>query len=328
MVSMRLASCLGAIGFMSIAAGSDSPGTYDYPKAPKAEVVENYHGIKVADPFRPLEDPDSAETKAWVQAENKITFAYLESIPERKAIKDRLTKLWNYEKFSTPRKEGSSYFYSKNSGLQNQSVLYVTVSLDAEPRVLLDPNTLTADGTVALAGTSISDDGKLMAYGLAAAGSDWNEWRVRDVETGKDLGDVLKWIKFSSASWTKDGKGFYYGRFPEPEKGADLKQPNFYNKLYYHVLGAPQDHDKLVYERPDQKEWQFHGQVSDSGDYLVITVSKGTDDKYMVLYQDLKKAGSPIVELIGTLEHEYTFLDNDGPVFWFKSNKALPKARS
>ena len=187
-----------------------------YPATAETNQVDDYHGTKVADPYRWLEDDNSAATKAWVEAQNKVTFAFLGQIPERAAIQQRLTKLWNYERYGIPFKEGGHYFFSKNDGLQNQSVLYSVKSLDAKPNVLLDPNKLSADGTVALSGYSVSDDGNLMAYGLARAGSDWQEWKVRDVRTAQDLTDDIQWVKFSSASWTKDGKGFYYSRYDAP----------------------------------------------------------------------------------------------------------------
>lgn len=337
MFGKRLAAGLaGAVLAMSYGNASDAnppapapaaPAAFDYPQAPKSDTVDTYHGTKIADPYRPLEDPDAAETRAWVEAENKITFDFLEKIPARKAIKDRLTKLWDYEKFTAPRKEGERYFYSRNSGLQNQSVLYWTSSLSGDAKVLLDPNTLSTDGTVALSGTSVNDDGSLLAYGLAAAGSDWQEWKVRDVASAQDQGDVLKWIKFSGASWTKDGKGFFYGRFPAPKPGESLKGANYYQKLYYHKVGSPQDEDVLVYERPDQKEWQFHGNVTDDGAYLIITVSKGTDDKYRILYKNLAEKDAKVVELIDNFDHEFTFVDNDGPVFWFQTDYEAPRRR-
>jgi prolyl oligopeptidase len=298
-----------------------------YPTARKAETVDDYHGTKVADPYRWLEDPDSPETRAWVEAENRVTFGYLEAIPARETLRRRLTRLWNYEKFGIPFREGGRYFFSRNSGLQSQSVIYSTTALDAEPTVLIDPNTLSADGTVALAGLAPSDDGSKVAYGLASAGSDWQEWKVRDVATGRDTSDLIRWVKFSSASWTKDGSGFYYGRFPEPKPGDDLKGANYHQKLYFHRLGTPQADDLLVYERPDQKEWQFHGDVTDDGRYLVITVSKGTDDKYRILYKDLRDPADRPVELIDNFDHEYTFIDNDGPVFWFKTDRDAPRDR-
>ena len=236
-----------------------------YPETKRGDVVENYHGTKIADPYRWLEDDNSAETKAWVEAQNKVTFGFLEQIPEREKIHARLTELWNYERFRVPYQEGGRYFFRRNSGLQNQSVLYVADALDAEPRVLLDPNTLSTDGTVALAGYRISDDGKLMAYGIAKAGSDWEEWHVRDVETGKDSEDRLEWVKFSGASWTKDGSGFYYSRFDAPKEGESLTGLNEFQKLYFHKLGTPQNDDALVYERRDHKDWGFHGEVTEDG---------------------------------------------------------------
>ena len=311
-----------------------------YPAAPTADVVEDHHGTKVPDPYRPLEDPDAPETRAWIEAQNAITSRFLEAVPARDRIKRRLTTLWDYEKFGVPFTEGGRYFFSRNSGLQNQGVLFTAPALDAEPRTLLDPNALSPDGTVALTRAVVSDDGRMMAYGLASAGSDWQEWRVRDVETARDRDDHLRWVKFSSASWTKDGKGFFYSRFPAPEPGEDLKGANYFHKLYYHALGTPQDRDRLVYERPDQKDWNFDGDVTDDGRYLIITVSKGTDPKYRVLYlpldggEGLGGGGSLAdalakepVELIGEFENEYLFIDNDGPVFWFKTNKDAPRGR-
>ena len=231
----------------------------DYPVSKKVDQVDDYHGTKVMDPYRWLENADAEDTKAWVETQNKVTFAYLGEIPAREQIKQRLTKLWNYERFGTPFSEGGRYFYSKNNGLQNQSVLYTAETLSATPRVLLDPNTLSTDGTVALSGLAISEDGKLMAYGLSTAGSDWQEWRVRDIATGKDLPDTIKWVKFSGASWTRDGKGFFYSRYAEPKEATKLADTNFYQKLYYHRIGTTQSEDVLVYERPDVKEFGFGG---------------------------------------------------------------------
>lgn len=302
-----------------------APG--QYPQAPRAEVVEDYHGTKVADPYRPLEDPDAAVTRAWVEAENKVTFKFLEAIPARQMLKDRLTKLWDFEKFSVPFEEGGRYFYGRNSGLQNQNVIYWAKSLDGPASVLIDPNTLSADGTVALAGLAISDDGKRAAYALADAGSDWITWKVRDVESGQDLSDVVKWSKFSGAAWTKDGAGFYYGRYPEPKPGEDLRASNYFQKLYFHKLGTPQADDKLIYERPDEKEWKFGAAVTDDGKYLVIAVDKSTDDRNRVLYQQLDKPGAPIVELIANFDAGYELIDNDGSVLFFKTNKDAPRGK-
>jgi prolyl oligopeptidase len=308
----------------TLSAAQMSPLTY--PQARRSDQVDDYHGTKVADPYRWLEDTDSAETHSWVEAENKLTFSYLDQIPYRQAIHDRLTKLWNYERFTTPSQHGGRYFFQHNTGLQQQNVLFVAESLNAEPRVLLDPNTLSTDGTVALAGAAISDDGKLMAYGLATSGSDWNEWHVRDIDTGKDLADDLKWVKFSGASWTKDNKGFYYSRYDEP-KGAALREANYFHKLYYHRLGTAQSEDKLIYERPDNKEMGFSGDVTDDGHYLVITVWQGTEPKNRLYYKDLTQPDSPVVKLLDDFDAQYVFLDNDGPVFWFHTDLDAPRGR-
>ncbi|MBI3844130.1 MAG: S9 family peptidase, partial [Planctomycetes bacterium] len=216
----------------------------------------------------------------------------------------------------------------KNDGLQNQSVLYWAPSLDAEPKVLLNPNTLTADGTIALEGTAVSEDGKFLAYGLRSSGSDWIEWKVRDIDTGTDLADDLKWIKFSGVSWTKDGSGLFYSRYDEPNAATMMEAANYYQKLFFHRVGTAQSEDVLVYQRPDQKEWGFMPRVTEDGRYLVIQVWKGTEDKYLIYYKDLMEAAdSPVVELIREFEADFTFVGNDGPVFWFKTDLAAPRAR-
>ncbi|MBR8828077.1 MAG: S9 family peptidase [Gomphosphaeria aponina SAG 52.96 = DSM 107014] len=304
-----------------------SHSKFNYPLARQVSQVDNYHGIEVKDPYRWLEDPDGEATKTWVAAENKITFGYLEQIAAREDIKVRITKLWNYEKFGIPFKEGENYFYFKNDGLQNQSVLYTLTSLDAPARVLLDPNTLSEDGTVALAGLSISNDGKFMAYGLSSSGSDWVEWKVRDVATGKDLSDHLQWVKFSGASWRKDNLGFFYSRYDEPNAATKLEDVNYFQKLYYHRLGTPQAEDTLIYHRPDQKEWGFSGRVTEDGRYLIISVWLGTDSKNLVFFQDLQAATGEVVELISEFEANYSFIDNDGSVFWFRTDLNAPRGR-
>ncbi|MEO0843057.1 MAG: prolyl oligopeptidase family protein [Cyanobacteria bacterium J06643_5] len=298
-----------------------------YPNSPKVQQVDNYHGTKVADPYRWLENPDSEETIAWVKAQNKVTFNYLEQIPERDDIKKRLTKLWDYEKYGIPFREGNCYFYFKNNGLQNQSVLYTLKSLDDKPEVLLDPNKLSEDGTVALSGTSISDDGKYLAYGISIAGSDWQEWKVRNIETGEDLSDHLKWIKFSGASWTNDSKGFFYSRYDEPNQQTKLEDVNYYQKLYYHQLGQPQSEDTLIYERSDEKEWGFNGNVTEDGRYLIISVWLGTDSKNLVFYKDLTNPSSEVIELISKFESAYSFIDNDDKVFYFETDLNAPRGR-
>ena len=298
----------------------------NYPPARKSDQVDDYHGTKVADPYRWLEDLDSEETRNWVEAQNKLSFGYLGSIPARNALKERLTKLWNYEKYGIPFKEGNRYFYTRNSGLQNQSVLYTVTSLDAQPQLVLDPNTLSADGTVAVSGLQVSPDGKLLAYSLSASGSDWQEWKVRDVEAGKDLTDHLKWVKFSGASWTRDGKGFFYSRYDEP-KGDTLKATNYFQKVYYHKLGTPQSEDVLVYERPDQKDWLFGSTVTEDGNYLIITAYQGTDVKSRVFFKDLKAKDAPVVKLLDEFDAAYGFVGNEGTRFWFQTDLQAPRGR-
>ena len=306
---------------------SGAPPRASYPVTRTTNQVDDYHGVAVADPYRWLEDDNSPETKAWVAAENRVTFDYLARLPELPAIKQRLKQLWNYERYGAPFKRGDRYFLTKNDGLQNQAVLYTLSSLDAAPKLLLDPNTLSADGTIALAGMSVSDDGKLLAYGLSVSGSDWEEWKVRDVATGQDLSDVLQWVKFSGASWTKDGRGFFYSRYDEPAEATKLTKVNYYQKLFYHRIGTGQAQDTLVYERSDQKEWGFGGAVTDDGHYLILGVSQGTDPRNRVFYKDLTQPNGPVVELLNDFDAHYSFIDNDGPVFWFETDLDAPRGR-
>jgi prolyl oligopeptidase len=280
----------------------------------------------VPDPYRWLEDLDSDRTRQWIREQNELTAMILGHVPEREPIRARLEELWNYERFDVPFRRGGRYFFTRNDGLQNQSVLYVMDSPDAEPRALLDPNALSSDGTVALVGVSASDDGRLLAYGLATAGSDWQEWRIREVDSGRDLSDHLRWVKFSGLSWSPDGRDLYYSRYDAPREGSEFKGANYFHKLYRHRLGTPQQQDELVYHRPDQKEWGFAGQVTDDGRYLVISVWRGTHRENLVFYAD-RAAGGPVVELIRDWEASYVFLDNDGPVFYFRTDRDAPMGR-
>ncbi|MEY3223505.1 MAG: hypothetical protein RLZZ203_2361, partial [Cyanobacteriota bacterium] len=298
-----------------------------YPTISRSNQVDEYHGTIVADPYRVLEDPDTEETKTWIEAQNQVTFTYLNEITAREDIKQRLTKLWDYEKYGTPFKEGDNYFYFKNDGLQNQSVLYTLPTLDGQPRVLLDPNKLSEDGTVALSGISISENGQLLAYGLSISGSDWQEWKVRDITTGADLQDHLQWIKFSGASWTHDHQGFFYSRYDEPNEKTKLEDVNYYQKLYYHQLGTPQSEDILIYHRPEQKEWGFGGSVTEDGKYLIISVWLGTDSKNLVFYKDLTNPQGEVIELINRFEADYSFIGNDDNVFYFRTDLNAPKGK-
>ena len=298
-----------------------------YPEARRGEVVDDWHGVQVPDPYRWLEDPDSPESRAWIEAQNEITGAYLGSIDGRERIRERVEELWNYERYGLPRRYGSRVFFTRNDGLQNQSVVYVIDKPGDEPRMLLDPNTLSEDGTVALAGTSYSADGRYLAYSLSEGGSDWNTIRVRDVPTGRDIQDELQWVKFSNTAWLRDDSGFFYSRYDAPEEGKELQGVNYYQKLYFHKLGTEQSQDQVVYERPDQKEWGFIGQVTDDGKYLIIRVRQGTDPKNAIFYKDLSDPQSEVVELISEWDAQYSFIGNDGPLFWFRTNLDAPRGR-
>jgi len=312
-------------------AGSILAAKFQYPEARKTDHVDIYHGVKIFDPYRWLEDTNSEETAKWVEAQNKLTMPYLSSLPQREALRRRLTKLWDYPKYRAPFKEGGQYFYSKNSGLQNQYVLYVQRNLDSEPRVLLDPNALSSDGTVALSGIAVSEDGKYLGYGLARAGSDWQEFHVRDIATAKDLDDQINWAKFTALSWTNDSRGFFYSRYPEADPKVRLQQANRNHKIYYHAIGMPQSADRLVYERPDEPTWLMGAGVSDDGRYAVITLSQG-GPKNRVYYIDLKDPAHPeingsVVKLIDTFEAAFDPIDNDGPVFYFLTDLDAPRGR-
>jgi prolyl oligopeptidase len=310
---------------------SPSP-TLKYPIAAKGTQVDDYHGVKIADPYRWLEDADSPQTKAWVEAEDAVTFGYLNTIPERGAIRNRLTQLWNYARYTAPEKEGGRYFQFQNTGLQNQSVLYVRDGNGAW-RVLLDPNTLSTDGTVALSVTQASPDGHMLAYATDASGSDWQEIHVRSIDNGRDLADDLKWVKFSGISWTKDNKGFFYERYDEPKTGNTLTAVNHNQKIYYHRVNKPQSSDELVYQQNDQPDWLFDTQVSDDGTFAIITVFQGTDQRsrlyYIFLGDNPKKPAinNPIVRLIDRLEAEYSFVGNIGDNFLVRTDLTSPKGR-
>jgi prolyl oligopeptidase len=299
----------------------------EYPVSKQVSQIDDYFGTPVADPYRWLEDDvrNSGEVRAWVESQNSLTFSQIKQLPYRKEIKARLTKLWDYEKFGTPFKRGQRYFYFKNNGLQNQNVLYKLQSLGDEPTALIDPNQWSADGTNALGGLEFSDDGKLLAYGVQKAGSDWRTWEVMEVESGKKLSDELNWIKFGSVSWTKDSKGFFYSCYDEPKSGEKFQGLNLGQKVYYHRIGDPQSKDQLVHENQENPKYGFLPEVSEDGKYLVITVWQGTDDRYRVLYRSLEDPNSKLTPLIKGFENEYSFLGNDGSKFYFKSDFNAPK---
>jgi prolyl oligopeptidase len=307
---------------------SPSPGAFAYPVARTVDQVDDYHGTKVKDPYRWLEDDNSKETAAWVAAENELTQSFLAGVPERDAIKRRLTELTDFERFGTPEKAGHRYFFARNTGLQNQAVWYWTSALAAEPKELIDPNTLTKDGTIAVAGLVPTEDGKLVAIITAEAGSDWNEIKVRDVATGKDLPDEIKWVKFSGVSWSKDGKGFYYSRYDQPAAGEALQQKNEFQKAYFHRLGSAQKDDVLIASDDKNADWFFSAGVTEDGRWEIVGVTKGTDDKNQVWFKDLR-AGAKAVrqQVFPDFTTELSMLGNVGAVFYFKTDDHAERKR-
>jgi prolyl oligopeptidase len=295
----------------------------DYPFTAQEPVTETYHGKSISDPFRWLEDDRSAKTTQWVKDQNLVTEKYLQNIPERILIKKRLTQLWNYSKQSAPFKKGQNYFSYKNDGLQNQSVLYIHKSPSDKGEVLLDPNRLSEDGTVSLSGVSISSNGKILAYGISKAGSDWVEIHFLNIETKKDLPDVLQWVKFSSMSWK--GEGIYYSRYEQPD-GSALTQKNQFHKLCYHKLGEKQERDKIVYEDKNNSDYNFSGQMTEDEKYLCLYTSKSTSG-HMLHIKDLSVPASQFTVVSSTFEHENYIVDNVGDVFYMRTDNKAPNYR-
>ncbi len=298
-----------------------------YPEAARGEVIEKHFGHRIADPYRWLEDPNSPDTNAWVEAENALTFGYLEQVPDRERIRERLTALWNYERFSPPSREGDWYIFARNDGLQSQAVVYKTTSPEAEPAVLIDPNTLSPDGTVALGGTSFTDDGRFMAYSLTSSGSDWLEWHVRDVATGIDLPDVVMWSKFSGAAWLKDGSGFFYSRYDAPREGETFTGVNKFQKVCFHRIGTSQQDDTLIFERKDQPDWGFGADVTEDGRFLLIYQSEGTRPENRIFVKDLSRPAGAIEPFLDHFDAEYTVVGNDGARFYVRTDKEAPRRR-
>jgi prolyl oligopeptidase len=303
------------------------PQRIAYPPTARGDQVDTYHGMKIADPYRWLEDDNSDATKAWVVAQNKVTFAYLSAIPQLKAIEARLTELWDYERYGLPQHRGERYFYTRNDGLQNQSVLLVSDALDGKPRELLDPNKLSDDGTIALASWAPSDNGKLLAYALSQGGSDWQTWHVRDVASGRDLEDRIEWSKFSGASWKPDSSGFFYAAYDAPPDGAELTSRNEFQKLFFHAIGTSQKDDVLVYQRRDEPLWGFDGEMAEDGKYLIISVWKGTLPKNQVFYQRGDDIAGKTIELITGFDAKYYFIGNLGDVLLFQTDHEAPLGR-
>jgi len=311
----------------TVPAAAEKPA---YPPARRDALVEKLHGTDVPDPYRWLEELDSPETRTWVEAQAKLAGDYLSKIPQRVKFLKRLKELQDYDKVGVPGVTAGRLFYSKKTGLQNQAIVYwrPAGAAPAEDKVLFDPNTLSKDGTIALSGYDLTDDGKLAAYSTSDAGSDWETIQVREVDAGKDRPDVIKWVKFSGPSWSRDGKGFYYSRYEAPKKGEELKAENYNQKVYYHTLGEPQEKDRLVYARPDFPKWGLNAGETEDGKYLVFFVREGTKAEDCFFYRDLSKgADSPVVELLPNFEAEWNFLGNDGTKFFFLTTHKAPNRR-
>ncbi len=291
-----------------------TPRAYDasmskltYPPAPTTDQVDDYHGTRVADPYRPLEDADAPETRAWIAAENRLTASVLAEIPQRPAIRDRLGEVWDYPRAGAPWRRGDRWFQLRNTGLQNQDVLWTADAPDADGQVLLDPNSLNEAGTTTLAAIDVSDSGALVAVATGDAGSDWQTWTVRRADTGEELADRIEWAKFTGAAWTHDDAGFFYGRFAEPPAGAAYEAPNRDMELRFHRIGSDPAEDRLVLATPDEPEWLFEPQVLDEGRLLVISVERGTDPENRIYVADLRTGvdGAQVRPLIDTADASY-----------------------
>ena len=301
--------------------GCTQQSSFTYPETAKGDVVDDYHGTEVADPYRWLEDDMSEETAAWVEAQNKVTFAYLDQIPFRSALKDRMTEIWNYPKMGAPDKEGDNYFYSYNSGLQNQSIIYIKKDLEDEGEIFLDPNAFSDDGTIALSAWSVSKDGKYAAYGISKGGSDWKEFYIRDIESRKDLDDHIEWIKFSGISWLKDG--FFYSRYDEPAEGDALKAENKNSKVFYHKVGTTQSEDVLIHKDDNNPDWGFSLDVSEDERYMILSVTESTSGNAFAF----SKAGiqnPKFTWLDKDFDNDYYVIGNEGSRLFVLTNLDAP----
>jgi prolyl oligopeptidase len=301
----------------------------EYPDTVRIDHTDTYHDTVVADPYRWLEDDvrESEDVKNWVDSQNEVTFAYLETIEEREAIRARLEALWDFDRYGLPRKEGDRYFYSFNDGLQNQSVIYTQKTLEDEPRLLVDPNTWSDDGTIALASYFPGPTGKHFAYLVQDGGSDWRSARVINTESGEVLEDKLEWLKFTALSWAADGSGFYYSRFPATDSEDKFQSLNKNQSVYFHRIGDAQEDDVLAFATPEHPERNHFGQVTEDGRYLVITASVGTDDRYEITYLDLQTESAKPVVLIEGFDYDYTLVGSIGSELFFRTNNNAPRGR-
>jgi prolyl oligopeptidase len=318
-----------ALGACSQGQSVSTSNNIQYPDTDRSDHTDTYHSTVVPDPYRWLEDDvrESEAVKQWVDEQNEVTFAYLETIEEREPIRARLEVLWNFERFGLPSKEGGRYFYNYNDGLQNQNVIYTQATLQDTPELLIDPNTWSDDGTIALASYFPSSDGRYFAYLVQDGGSDWRVAQVMHLASGEVLDDKLEWLKFTGLAWAPDGSGFYYSRFPATESGEKFQSLNLNHAVYFHRIGDAQQDDVLVFYRPDNPEWGYGAQVTDNGRYLVITVWLGTDDRYQIAYQDLQTADSAPVMLIEGFDFDYSLAGSIGSELYFRTNNGAPRGK-
>jgi prolyl oligopeptidase len=314
------------------ACGETALPTVSYPPTKAGDVVDDYFGTKVADPYRWMEDLDSKDVADWVAAQNRVTFGYLDTLPMRDHFRRRITELWDYPRVSLPVREGGRYFFERNTGLQRQSPLYMRDSLTAPATLVLDPNALWPDGSISLGQWTPSRDGRLLAYGLSEGGADWRTVKVRDIDSGKDLSDEVQWVRFSDISWTADGKGFFYSRYPEPPKGKVLEAALANQALYYHRIGTPQSEDRLIYARKDLPTWFVYGGVTEDGRYLVIFLSKGSDNNNRLYYADLRTPARPAIDapikpLFEDDNAEFAPFGNAGSVLYLRTDQDAPNRK-
>jgi len=326
---VRCTLCLLAV--LSVATTSVAAQSRPYPRVTRGEVVDDYFGHKVADPYRALEDLESRATREFVASQNKATRAYLDRIPVRAVIQRRLTELWNYPRVGLPRREAGSLFYSKNTGLQRQSLLYSRSTVTSPEHQILDPNKISPEGSIAFVGYQVSPDGRHLAYGLAQGGSDFSTWRVRELQTGSTLADSVSWVKFSGVSWTLDGRGFFYARYPEPEAGKALSAAAAHHRVYYHRVGTPQSSDPLVYDDPDHPDWFHWTTISEDGRYLWIRAGRGGPNNRLY-YIDLStprrpNIETPVVKLIDRDSAEHRPIGNSGDTLYLRTNVDAPRRR-
>ena len=309
---------------------ADAGDKLTYPSAPRGEVVEDFNGVKVPDPYRWLEQLDSPETRSWVVAEAQLTDLYVAKINARDKVRERLTQLLDYGKYGAPFRRGAHYFYSYNSGLQPQSILYETEGLQGKPKVAFDPNTISTNGTLVVTGYTVSRDGRLLAYGISRGSSDWTDWHIRDLSTGKDLPDLLRWIKYYPPVFSADGKGLFYSAFPAPAPGEELRARDLNDAVFYHALGTPESADPKLFERPDHSDWQFAPHLSHDGSWLVLLAGEGeVGDKGLenIYALEVAKPGAAPKGIAEGFEADYHFIGSDRGQFYFQTSLNAPRGR-